>query len=242
MQTGPEENVKNAFEDGLDAELRELRQQRRSANFDAVNTGTKNCIFIQAQNSDPNKIVSDVFEDVLKTKRTRSRYILRLLPVIGTCKADMDKIRKLLSTLLIPFFNNHQTFAINFKVRNNNSLSRNIMLSMVGDVVSEISPLSRVDLSNPYFMISLDVLKTVCCVGVLTMYYQYRKYNIQELVSPSAQQLNVQRQLSAEGSSQEQPSADVSQVPLTDIDTDAQTETDTEKSNKITDIDEDRRE
>ena len=146
-----------------------------------MDTGTKNCIFIQAVQSEPCQIVTTIFKETLRRKSAKSRYILRLLPVTGTCKADIEKIRKCLPELLLPFFTTHQTFAINFKVRNNNTLSRQIVLSMVGDIIGEISPLSRVDLSNPHFLISIDVLKTICCVSVLTQYYYYHKYNIQEL-------------------------------------------------------------
>lgn len=150
--------------------------------FQAVDTKTSNCIFIKTTLDHPDKLVTKLLTDVLDTGKTKSRFILKIFPVLGTCRAVEDKIGKLVEELISSYFAHRplQTFAIVYKVRCNN-LSRDVILPVVGKAVAKVCPLSKVDLTNPDYVIGVDVLTKFACVSIMKDFNRLKKYNVQEL-------------------------------------------------------------
>ena len=109
---------------------------------------------------------------------------MRMLPVIGTCRANEERISKVATELLEPFFKSGQRFSycFNFKVRNNNSVSRSILLPVLGHVMEDLNPNTYVNMTDPDFIINIDILKTVCCFSCVRNFNKFRKYNLQEVV------------------------------------------------------------
>lgn len=157
-----------------------------SRRFQAVDTKTSNCIFIKTTLDRPDELVMKLLNDVLETSSTKARFILKIFPVLGTCRATEDKIEKLVEELTSVYFADQPlgSFAIIYKVRCNN-LSRDIILPTVGRAVYKACPTSKVDLANPEYVISVDVLNKFACVSIMKDYNQLRKYNVQELAKSS---------------------------------------------------------
>lgn len=51
-----------------------------------------------------------------------------------------------------------------------------------------MNPLNKVDLTNPELSIIIEIIKSVCCVSVVTDYMLFRKYNLQEVAKEPTNQ------------------------------------------------------
>lgn len=67
-----------------------------------------------------------ILKDMHATKKKKTRVILRMLPISGTCKAFMEDMKKYTETFFEPWFKapNKGTFQIVYKARNNSHMSR----------------------------------------------------------------------------------------------------------------------
>ncbi|TKS68545.1 THUMP domain-containing protein 1 [Collichthys lucidus] len=157
------------------------KQERR---FQALDSGANNVIFIKTQNLESDKLVHHILSDLHSTKKKKSRVILRMLPVTGTCKAFQDDMVKYLTTFLEPWFKtpNCATYQIAFKARNSSHNKRDEIIKSIAGLVGKLNPKNKVDLTNPELTVIVEVIKAVCCISVVKDYTLYRKYNVQEVV------------------------------------------------------------
>uniref|UniRef100_UPI003AAAA087 THUMP domain-containing protein 1 n=1 Tax=Centroberyx gerrardi TaxID=166262 RepID=UPI003AAAA087 len=177
-------------EDDADAALKkEVAQLQASTvklkrRFQALDSGANNVIFIRTQNLEPDKLVHHILSDLHTTKKKKSRVILRMLPVNGTCKAFQEDMEKYLTTFLEPWFKtpNCATYQIAFKARNSSHNKRDEIIKSIAGLVGKLNPKNKVDLTNPELTIIVEVIKAVCCISVVPDYTLYRKYNVQEVV------------------------------------------------------------
>lgn len=166
------------------------KQQRR---FQALDSGANNVIFIRTHNLEPDKLVHHILSDLHTTKKKKSRVILRMLPVSGTCKAFQEDMEKYLVTFLEPWFKtpSHATYQIAFKARNSSHNNREEIIKSIAGLVGKLNPKNKVDLTNPELTIIVEVIKTVCCVSVVHDYTLYRKYNVQEVLKEEVSKPDV---------------------------------------------------
>lgn len=152
--------------------------------FQALDSGANNVIFIRTLNLESDKLVHHILSDLHTTKKKKSRVILRMLPVTGTCKAFQDDMVKYLTTYLETWFKtpNCATYQIAFKARNSSHNKRDEIIKSIAGLVGKLNPKNKVDLTNPELTIIVEVIKAVCCVSVVKDYMLYRKYNVQEVV------------------------------------------------------------
>ncbi|XP_077462201.1 THUMP domain-containing protein 1 [Stigmatopora argus] len=184
---GEEENPQEEdVEDALKKEVAHLRAadgvlERR---FQALESGANNVVFIRTHNLETDRLVHHILSDLHATKKKKTRVILRMLPVTGTCYAFPDEIMKYLNTFLEPWFKmpNYATYQVAFKARNNSYNKRDDMIKAVAGLVGKMNPRNRVNLTHPDLTIILEVIRTVCCVSVVREYKRYKKYNLQEVV------------------------------------------------------------
>ncbi|XP_070683783.1 THUMP domain-containing protein 1 [Pempheris klunzingeri] len=157
------------------------KQERR---FQALDSGANNVIFIRTQNLESDKLVHHILSDLHTTKKKKSRVILRMLPVTGTCKAFQDDMVKYLTTYLETWFKTPScaTYQIAFKARNSSHNKRDDIIKSIAGLVGKLNPKNKVDLTNPELTIIVEVIKAVCCISVVKDYTLYRKYNVQEVV------------------------------------------------------------
>ncbi|XP_016308290.1 THUMP domain-containing protein 1-like [Sinocyclocheilus anshuiensis] len=196
---GPEQDsLSEDEEDDEDAEAalkKEVSQIQSSMKthqqrFSAVDSGAHNVVFIRTHGVDPEQLVHHILSDLYQTKKRKSRVILRMLPVSGTCKAFPEDMEKFLSVFLERWFRAplRATYQICFKARNSSHSKREEVIKAVAGLVGKLNPLNKVDLTNPELSIIIEIIKTVCCVSVLKDYTLYRKYNLQEVAKEPANQ------------------------------------------------------
>jgi len=178
------------FEEAILSQVQALQGDGRDADkrrFQAVDTKASNCIFIKTTLDHPDELVTKLLNDVLDAGKAKARFILKIFPVLGTCRAVEDKIEKLVEELMSIYFAERplRTFAIIYKVRCN-SLRREIILSAVGRAVCKACPTSKVDLANPDYVVSVDVLNKFACVSIMKDFNRLKKYNLQELAKSEA--------------------------------------------------------
>ena len=181
-----DEGSDDSIEAALEKEVCKLKSKRKSERrFQQVESGANNCIFIKTTLADPAELVRSIFSDVYDSEAAKSRYIMRLLPVIGTCKCNEEKIKKLAEDVLKVYFTDTfgHTFSINVKVRNNNAMGRKQVLPLLAAVIKDLNPANHPDLDNPEYIVNVDILKTILCISVLKDSVKFRKYNLQEVAS-----------------------------------------------------------
>ena len=168
------------------SELKSVQKHERR--FQQVESGATNCIFIRTTLPDPTELVTTIFSDIYESETAKSRYIMRLLPIIGTCKCSEDKVKKLAEEALKGYFTDAigHTFSVNIKVRNNNSFGRKQVLPLLVDVVKDLNPANHPNLDDPEYIVNVDILRNVLCLSVLKDSVKFRKYNLQEVVTAKA--------------------------------------------------------
>ncbi|XP_041432388.1 THUMP domain-containing protein 1 isoform X2 [Xenopus laevis] len=162
-------------EAALKKEVNQIRTstEKNLRRFQSVESGANNVVFIRTLNVEPEKLVHHIFKDMYTTKKKKTRVILRMLPVSGTCKAFLEDLKKYAETFVAPWFKspNKGTFQIAYKARNNNHMNReevikelavtgwrNVMpqssqvwcCQLVGGVESCTEPVSKTQTRNPH--------------------------------------------------------------------------------------------
>ncbi|XP_024082555.1 THUMP domain-containing protein 1 homolog isoform X2 [Cimex lectularius] len=131
---------------------------------------------------DPTKLAEAIAKDIHDTKIPRSKCLIRLIPINTTCKAYMDDITKMADKMFDEYFKGDPTtFSIFYTKRNNNTLLRDEVISMLVQLVRDRNPGHKVDLKNSKKTIVIEVLKAVCGISVVSNFHQYRRYNLLEL-------------------------------------------------------------
>ncbi|XP_022593949.1 THUMP domain-containing protein 1 [Seriola dumerili] len=197
--TGSSSEEEDAEEEDVEVALKkEVAQLQASGTkperrFQALDSGANNVIFIKTQNLESDKLVHHILSDLHTTKKKKSRVILRMLPVTGTCKAFQDDMVKYLTTFLEPWFKTPScaTYQIAFKARNSSHNKRDEIIKSIAGLVGKLNPKNKVDLTNPELTIIVEVIKAVCCISVVKDYTLYRKYNVQEVVKEDAPKPDV---------------------------------------------------
>lgn len=102
---------------------------------------------------EPERLVHHILKDLYTTKKKKSRVILRMLPVTGTCKAFPEDLKKYSETFFQPWFKapNKGTFQIVYKARNNNHMNRDEVIKDLAGIVLLKWP-SVDDLSNVMYV------------------------------------------------------------------------------------------
>ncbi|KAF3794731.1 THUMP domain-containing protein 1 [Nymphaea thermarum] len=163
------------------------RSKRRFASLDS---GCNGIIFVRMNKSSgdpgPTKIVEHLMTTAASTRKHMSRFILRLLPVELTCYASEEEISEAIKPLVSQHFpadGASQKFAVLYDARANTGIER----SKIIDVVAKSVPKPhKVDLSNPDKTIVVQIVKTVCLIGVVERYKELAKYNLRQLTSSKA--------------------------------------------------------
>ncbi|KAI5613921.1 THUMP domain-containing protein 1, partial [Silurus asotus] len=163
--------------------------------------------------SDPGQLVHSILQDLYSSRRLKSRVILRMLPVCGSCKAFAEDMLKFLHSFLQPWFlsPNHASYQICFKSRNNNQSKRDDVIKSIAGLVNRLNPKNKVDLTDPELSIIIEVIKSVCCVSVIRDYKRFRKYNLQEVAKGPANQESPQQEVTEGLANQESPQQEVTE-------------------------------
>ncbi|KAJ6640521.1 THUMP domain-containing protein 1 like [Pseudolycoriella hygida] len=158
--------------------------KKKSNRFQNVDTEIANLVFIQTTLPNPLELGTYIVNDVVNTKTSISRYLLRLVPVEIVCKATLEDIKMAAGKLFDVHFLNcpPKTFSIIINRRYNNSIQREDIIQELAGMVAFKNVHHKVDLKNAQCSVVLEILKGICCLSVLPNYLTLRKYNISELI------------------------------------------------------------
>uniref|UniRef100_A0A182J699 Uncharacterized protein n=1 Tax=Anopheles atroparvus TaxID=41427 RepID=A0A182J699_ANOAO len=155
--------------------------------FQSVESGAMNCLFIQTTLEKPSEIGFKLMKDLSVTKKHKSRFILRMLPIEAVCRANLKDIMDAVGALCDRYFlKEPKSYAIIFNRRLNNELSRDDVIRELADLITAKNAGNKANLKNPDLAVIVEVIKGLCCIGVLQEYYLLRKYNLAEIVAQTA--------------------------------------------------------
>lgn len=202
------------FEAAIREEVEAIKKRNSGARrFQVVESRTTNCVFIKTSLEHPDELVTKIFTDLCETQKSKSRFILKLHPVLGTCRAVEDRIEALAEEVLPPFLKDADglTYCVLYKVRCNNSLGRDAVIQLVARVADRINPSLQVKFDDPDLVISVDILMKICCISVLKNFNKFKKYNVQEVVGAGQAPKKVLAQSAGTTDSAENPDAEPSE-------------------------------
>ncbi|XP_066590413.1 THUMP domain-containing protein 1 homolog [Prorops nasuta] len=181
-----DQNDDNDISTELDKEIEELKFQSEKPvalrTFKAVDTGVKNVIFISTTLKDPLTLVTKIFKDLLETRKQRSRYLLRILPIQVCCKAYMEDIKKCAEVLFEKYFSQEpKTFSIVFNRHTRNNIGRNEIIQDLAAIVMQKNPGNRANLKDPEIAVVVEIIKNICLISIAPNYFRYKKYNMLEI-------------------------------------------------------------
>ncbi|XP_013117466.2 THUMP domain-containing protein 1 homolog [Stomoxys calcitrans] len=150
--------------------------------FQVVDTGATNCVFIKTTLPDPNALASRIVKDIAETRKQKTRYLLRLVPIEIVCKANNKDIVDSAGLLSDKhFLNEPTTFSIVFNKRFNNDISRDGLIKELADIIHAKNIKHKVDLKYANKSLIVEVIKGLCCLSVVDNYMGMKKYNLVEL-------------------------------------------------------------
>uniref|UniRef100_A0A9I9D9R9 THUMP domain-containing protein n=1 Tax=Cucumis melo TaxID=3656 RepID=A0A9I9D9R9_CUCME len=171
----------------IEAELQELgdKTKRRFFNLDS---GCNGVVFIQMRKNDgepgPKAVVQHMMTSIASTRKHISRFILRILPIEVACYASVEEITRAIKPLIEKNFpiesQNAVKFAVLYEARANTGIDRATIINTVAKAVPEPH---KVDLNNPEKTIVVEIVKTICLIGVVEKYKEFSKYNLRQLTS-----------------------------------------------------------
>ncbi|XP_073040567.1 uncharacterized protein [Primulina eburnea] len=178
---------KKSVDQLIEAELAELsdKGKRRFSKLDPACNGV---VFIQMRKRDgdpsPKDIVQHMMTSLASTRKHISRFLLRVLPIEISCYASDEEIRRAIKPLVDKYFPEEtQTplkFAVLYEARANTGIDR---AKIIGAVAKSVPPPHKVDLGSPNLSIVVQIVKTVCLIGVAERYKELAKYNVRQLTS-----------------------------------------------------------
>ena len=160
----------------------------REKRFQNVATKAKNLVFIRTTLDDTVKVVTTVMEDIALRKLKRARYAARMLPIVGTCKAQTAAIAELAKSTLSFYFSQENpsrpaSFTVMFKARNNNGTTcgKESVIPAIKHEILKINPDMKFSWSEFDVAVLVEIVCTTCCLGLAPGYDRLRKFNFQEL-------------------------------------------------------------
>jgi len=175
-----------SLEDQIARELASIKRPRKDQRFANSQTNTPCVIFISCKPPvDPVKLVTTHVENVKRSGVTRTKYTHRLVPVSGSCAANVSEIKSLCHRIFKSFFDAQDPsqkfrYKIDMRIRNHTTLSRPTIIQEIASCVPEGH---TVDLNDPEVFVLVEVFKNVCGVSVVRDYYHLQKFNVMEIAN-----------------------------------------------------------
>ncbi|XP_072125105.1 THUMP domain-containing protein 1 isoform X2 [Mobula birostris] len=158
-ESNSEDEEDDDAEAALEQEVRQINAstQKQLRRFQALDSGANNIVFIRTHDIEPDKLVHHILKDLHTTKKKKTRAILRMLPVSGSCKAFMEEIPKYFETFLEPWFKvpKKATFQIVYKARNNSHMNRDDVIKALAGETSTRTCLNFQHLQNSSCLLGL---------------------------------------------------------------------------------------
>lgn len=182
-----EQDIGDILKRDLELMRKDAQKSLKHKRFQAVETGASNCIFIKTNLPSPEELTAAILKDLVTTKVPKTRHLLRLVPIMATCKANLPDIMECAGKLFDKYFlKEPSTFAVVFNKRFNSSVSRDLVIKELADLIVQKNGDNKADLKNPKLAIIIEIIKGTCLVSILEDYYAYKKYNLHEVCRDEA--------------------------------------------------------
>ncbi|KAF9243429.1 hypothetical protein BU15DRAFT_86400 [Melanogaster broomeanus] len=179
-RSSEDEDLGGDLEAQVARELAAIKRPRIEKRFANCQTNTPCVVFISCRPPvDPVKLIMTHAENVRKTGVTRTKYTHRLIPVSGTCVANLSEIHSLCRRTFSDPTQAHK-YKIELRTRNHNTLTR---MDIIQEVAKCMPGHYMVDLDDPEVFILVEVFKSVCGVSILRDYYKLQKFNVMTLAN-----------------------------------------------------------
>ncbi|KAH8117961.1 hypothetical protein DFH11DRAFT_868589 [Phellopilus nigrolimitatus] len=171
------------LEKAVAKEVEKMRRPRKEQRFASCQTDTPCLVFISCKPpTDPVALVGLHMEKVEKTGITHTRSTQRLIPVSGSCDANLAEITALCKRLVTPAFESEDArvhrYKIELRIRNHNTVSREEVIKTIAQCVPAEH---KVDLAAPELFVLVEIFKSTCGISVVRDYYRYKKFNVVEV-------------------------------------------------------------
>ncbi|GMJ07064.1 hypothetical protein like AT5G12410 [Hibiscus trionum] len=172
----------------IEAELNKLGDKSKRLFFN-LDSGCNGVVFVQMRKRDgipgPKDITQYMMTSAASTRKHMSRFILRVLPIEVACYSSEEEITRAMKPLIEQYFpvetQNPRKFAVLYEARANSGIDR---MKIINSVAKSVPAPHKVDLSNPDTTIVVEIVKTICLIGVVEKYKELAKYNLRQLTSP----------------------------------------------------------
>lgn len=177
-----DEDIGDILKREVDSIKKCSQKSLRHKRFQVVETGASNCIFVKTNLPSPEELTSAIMKDLHTTRLQKTRHVLRLLPIMVTCKANLPDIMEAAGRLFDKYFlKESSTFAVIFNKRFNNSVSRELVIKELAELIVLKNSGNKADLKNPKLCIVVEIIKGMCLLTIVDNYYMYKKYNLNEI-------------------------------------------------------------
>lgn len=181
-ESDDEPDIGDMLKREVDSMKRGSQMSLRHKRFQVVETGVSNCIFIKTNLPSPEEMAAAIIKDLYTTRIQKTRHILRLLPIMATCKANLPDIMESAGRLFDKYFlKTPSSFAVIFNKRLNSSVSRELIIKELAELVVIKNADNKADLKNPTLCIIVEIIKGICLLSIVDNYFIYKKYNLHEL-------------------------------------------------------------
>lgn len=175
-----EEQDERSIEDQIASEVSDMKHSKTEPRFANCQTNTPCVIFMSCKPPvNPVELVVKHVKNVEDTGVTRTRYTHRMVPVLGSCVANLPEIQALCHSIFTPFFSHHPdrkfTYKIELRVRNHTTIPRPALIQHVAQCVPEGH---SVNLEHPDVFILVEVFKSICGISIVQDYYRLQKFNV----------------------------------------------------------------
>ncbi|KAJ3045582.1 hypothetical protein HDV00_009239 [Rhizophlyctis rosea] len=188
--SGDAEEKETSIEDAFASELSSYKKPKKTKRFYSLTTSIDCVVFFRVLPPiDPAHLVHTIMIDLANTKRKKTRFAVRLIPITKTCHASIPAIVELTKELTGDVFPKEEgkdgegegkSWMLEFKSRWNDNITRERLIQHVPELIPDRY---KVDLGNPDIVLSYQVLKHICGMSILRDYVKFRRYNLEAILS-----------------------------------------------------------
>ena len=166
-----------SLEDQLKQETSALLDEKE---FTSIPTGTDCLVFIQTKTIEPVAFLDKILDDLMASKKKKTRYTSRIIPFEQSCKANLTEIKEMALKMVAPRFQGQPSipYAILPRVRNNSHLDRDKIIQCIYPLIGQDH---LVELKTPQLTILVHVLQTICGICIVEKYSDRLKFNLEML-------------------------------------------------------------
>ncbi|KAI6186252.1 THUMP domain-containing protein [Aphelenchoides besseyi] len=193
----PNKDAADELEAACQESTSESKNERGNAankNLRQVPTNVRNCLFFQTEMSaDDIYALNDQIVEKCQ-QNTMCRFVARCIPVEDCAPTELVHLAGSLEKLIHRHFVQNwkdekpPTYALEFKARNNDQLTRQDVLSVLDERMKCLSPFSRVNLNAPDLTILVNILHKNVLLSCVRGYFAKRKFSVRPPTEKSVEE------------------------------------------------------